>query len=238
MARSSVVILGFTIILAVAACSAPGTSSSGGGGGPTGTPTGAPTGTGTGMPPPSGAAVALPFAVSAEFVPSGFMGDSPADFNAVKMSPDASKCPARDPSAKGACYSIDWTPSFLAGAKSAWVGVYWQYPANNWGGKAGKAIGSGATKVTFLAKGAAGGEALTFLTGGINAKGGDPTLTFSDSFSAKTDVTLTTSWTRYEVPLMGQTYSSVIGAFGWSMTTSAMAAVTSVTFYVDDIAWE
>jgi hypothetical protein len=162
------------------------------------------------------------------------MGDSPTDFNAMKMSPDASKCPGRDPAAKGSCYSVDWTPVFLTNAKSAWVGVYWQYPANNWGAKEGKTIPAGATKVSFSAKGAAGGEAITFLAGGVNAKA-DPTLKYADSFSASTDVTLTTDWAHYEVPLTGDTYTSVIGAFAWSMTTTSTAPVT---FYVDDITWE
>lgn len=225
----------------VAACSAPGLSPGGGGPSSTG-PT--PSGTGTGNPDtppdadggtPSTGSIALPFLVSDQFVPSGFMGDSPADFNAIKMSPDASKCGARDPSAKGVCYSVSWTPSFLPNAKSAWVGVYWQYPANNWGAKSGKPIASGAAKVSFLAKGGAGGEMLTFLAGGINTKGGDPTLTYSDGFSATLPATLTTSWTRYEIPLSGDTYSSVLGGFGWSITTNAM---TPVSFYVDDITWE
>jgi hypothetical protein len=228
----------FTWILA--GCSAPGTSPTGTGG--TGGAAGSGGAGGTGGSPdmagdsgtPNGS-IALPFQVSDQFVPSGFMGDSPTDFNAVKMSPDATMCASRDPSAKGSCYTVAWTPSFLSGAKSAWVGVYWQYPANNWGGKAGKDIATGAAKVSFLAKGGAGGEALTFLAGGINTKGGDPTLTYSDSFSATLPATLTTSWTRYEIPLSGQTYSSVLGGFGWSITTST---TSPVTFYVDDITWE
>jgi hypothetical protein len=152
------------------------------------------------------------------------------------MSSDATKCPARDASAKGSCYSVAWTPTLLTGAKSAWVGVYWQYPANNWGAKEGKTINSGATKVSFSAMGAAGGEKITFLAGGVNVKGStDPTLKYADSFSASTDVQLTTSWAHYEIALSGDNYTSVIGAFAWSMTTTS---TSPVTFYVDDISWE
>jgi hypothetical protein len=169
------------------------------------------------------------------FVPSGFMGDSPADFNSIKMSSDSSLCIPRQPGAQGSCYTISWTPTLLAGAKSAWVGVYWQYPSNNWGAKPGKAIAPGASKVTFTAAGAAGGEQVEFLVGGVNTTGGTAGLTYADTFTANVQATLTTSWTRYEVSLAGDTYASVIGGFAWSITTSS---TTPVTFYIDDIEWE
>jgi hypothetical protein len=163
------------------------------------------------------------------------MGDSPADFNAVMMSSDASKCLPRQSGAKGACYTISWTPTPLAGQKSAWVGVYWQYPSNNWGAKPGKSVASGASKVTFSAAGAAGGEQVQFIVGGVNTSGGNASLPYADTFTAHTAATLTTSWTSYEVSLAGDSYSSVIGAFAWSITTSS---TTPITFYIDDIEWE
>ena len=217
-------------VAAAAACSAPGSSP----------PAGAASGSGSGGSSSGGTTaptgpVALPFVVSDDFVPSGFMGDSPADFDAVKMSSDSTKCIARQAGAKGACYSIAWTPAPLSGAKSAWVGVYWQYPSNNWGAKAGKAIAGGATKVSFSAAGAAGGEQVTFLVGGVNTSGGTAGLTYADTFTANTQETLTTSWTRYEIPLTGDSYTSVIGGFAWSITTSA---TTPISFYIDDIEWE
>jgi hypothetical protein len=225
----------FAAVAAVAACSAPGSN------GPAQDPNSSSGGTssssgGTGSSSGGTGPLGLPFQVSDSYVPSGFMGDSPTDFNAVKMSPDPTKCTDRDPAAKGACYTVNWTPVFLSGQKSAWVGVYWQYPANNWGAKEGKDIPAGATKVSFSAKGAAGGEKLTVIAGGVNIKGSsDPTLTHADTFQAQTDVQLTTSWAHYEIPLTGDTYSKVIGAFAWSMTTSAS---TPVQFFVDDISWE
>ena len=162
------------------------------------------------------------------------MGDAPTDFNAVKMTSDSALCPTRQAGAKGACYKITWTPTRVGDASTAWVGVYWQYPSNNWGAKAGKTIAAGATKVTFLAAGAAGGEGVEFLAGGVNTSGG-PGLTYADTFSAKTDATLTTSWAPYEISLSGDSYSSVIGAFAWSITTSS---TSPITFYVDNIEWE
>jgi hypothetical protein len=181
--------------------------------------------------------VAVPFTVSDDFQPTGFMGDSPDDFNAITMSSDASQCPARVSGAVGACYSIQWTPQISAGATSAWVGVYWQYPANNWGVLAGRAIQAGATKVTFAAAGAAGGEQVDFLVGGVNNPPSSPAdagLTHADSFRATKTVTLTKGWATYEVPLTGDTYESVIGGFAWSITASS---TTPISFYVDDIQW-
>jgi hypothetical protein len=209
----------------LAGCSAPGStppaSTHGSSGGPPDTSDGGP--------------ISIPFVVSDQFVPSGFMGDSPTDFNGIKMSADSTACPTRAPDAKGACYAITWTPAFVPDASSAWVGVYWQYPSNNWGAQPGKPVSPGATKVSFYAIGAKGGEQIQFLAGGVNVAGSNPALTYADTFSASTQVTLTTSWQQYEVPLTGDTYSSVIGAFAWSITTTS---TDPIAFYVDDIEWE
>jgi hypothetical protein len=191
-----------------------------------------------GTTPPAtndGGPVSLPFTVSDDFVPSGFMGDSPTDFNGIKMSSDSTKCITRLSGAKGACYTISWTPTFVGDAGSAWVGVYWQYPSNNWGAKTGRVVAPGATKVTFSAAGAAGGEAVEFIVGGVNNPAGAVVLPNADSFNVHTNATLTTSWATYEVSLADTSYSSVIGGFAWSITTSS---TTPITFYIDDIEWE
>jgi len=226
--------LALTSAFGALGCSAPGstppagahTGSSGGGSGGSGSSSGS---------GDDGGPLALPFTVSDDFVPSGFMGDSPTDFNGIAMSADTSACPSRAPNAVGACYSVQWTPTFVPDAKSAWVGVYWQYPSNNWGALPGKPVSAGATKVSFAAMGAKGGEVIQFLAGGVNTTGGNPALTNADSFSATASVTLTSSWATYEVPLTGDTYSSIIGAFAWTITTSA---TDPISFYVDDIVWE
>lgn len=201
-------------------------------------------GSGSGSPPPpppmdaSTGPLALPLTVSSDFQPTGFMGDTPADFQNIMMSSDSSQCPApRVAGAVGACYSVQWTPVVSMGASSAWVGVYWQYPANNWGALPGRSIQSGATKVTFAAAGAAGGEEVEFLVGGMNTtpSSADAGLSYSDSFKATTMVTLTKDWQTYEIPLTGDQYQSVLGGFAWTITTTSTAPTA---FYVDDIQWE
>jgi hypothetical protein len=180
--------------------------------------------------------VSLPFTVSDDFQPTGFMGDSPADFNAITMSSDSSQCPARVSGAVGVCYSVQWTPLIASGQSSAWVGVYWQYPGNNWGAQPGRAVQPGATKVTFAAAGAAGGEQIEFIVGGVNVgpATGDGGLPNADSFKASKLVTLTKGWSTYEIPLTGDEYQKVIGGFAWSITA---ASATPIAFYVDDVQW-
>jgi hypothetical protein len=204
------------------------------------------TGTGGGQQPPPAAmpdmamttpppASALPFIVDTPFVTSGFMGDG-AMPGAVTMMPekasDSQDCNGQRAAGTpaGACHSVVYTPPAANGM--GWAGVYWQYPANNWGEKAGFAIPAGATKVTFQAKGLKGGEKVTFLAGGI-INAGKP---YTDSLKATVQVTLTTSWAPYSIDLTGQSYSQVLGGYGWTM--AAADAGASGGFFVDDIEWQ
>ena len=181
-----------------------------------------------------GASVSLPFYVSDQFIPSGYMGASQDAMNGVKMSNAPTDCIARTPGAAGDCYKISFTATVPAGG-STWAGVYWQSPANNWGAKPGKQIAAGAQKVSFYAAGAAGGEKIQFCAGGVNTKGADPTLTHRDRFTAQVPaIALTTTWEKYEISLVGATYDEVLGGFCW---VSAATASGTTTFYVDDVRW-
>jgi hypothetical protein len=177
-------------------------------------------------------AVTVPFYVSDQFVASGFMGD----YTGLTLSQDPTKCKTpRETGAQGFCYTATWVPK-VGDAGSDWSGVYWQSPANNWGAKPGKPIASGATKVTFYAAGAIGGEILTVSVGGINANGASASLPYGDSFTVKQPpVTLTTAWTQYSVSLVGTTYTTVLGGFCMVLTATAD---TSETIYIDDVEWQ
>jgi hypothetical protein len=169
------------------------------------------------------------------FVSSGFMGDG-STAGLITMTPakmgDPTDCHAMRASATAAgnCHIVVYMPPATGGM--GWGGVYWQYPANNWGMKPGFPIPSGAKKVTFQAKGAKGGEIVTFLAGGIIGAG----MAHTDSLKAMATETLTSAWAPYSIDLSGQTYSEVLGAFGWTM--KATDAGAGATFYVDDIQWQ
>jgi len=177
----------------------------------------------------------LPFVVDTVFVSSGFMGDGnmagPITMVPAKMG-DSTDCNGMRSSstAQGSCHVVTYAPPASGGM--GWGGVYWQYPANNWGTKAGYAVPAGAKKVTFQAKGAKGGEKVQFLAGGIVGA----MQPYTDSIKATTTVTLTTTWAAYSIDLTGQSYTSVLGGFGWTMT--AMDAGTSGGFFVDDVQWQ
>jgi hypothetical protein len=182
-------------------------------------------------------AVKLPFYLSDQFVPSGFMGDSTASMMAITLTHDAASCKSpRQTGAGGDCYGVVWAPTLTGDAGAAWAGVYWQSSANNWGSKPGKAIAPGATKISFYAAGAAGGETIQLCAGGINSMGTSATLPYGDTFKVQEPaITLTTTWTQYELPLTGASYTTVIGGFCWVTSTTKSE---NVKFYIDDVQWE
>jgi hypothetical protein len=200
----------------------PGASSSSGGVG------GSPASTGAG----GTVSVTLPLTISTVFAASGYMGDG-ATVSSVEMLPlkptDPQDCGGdRSPAALGTCYTVTYKP---VASGLGWAGVYWQYPANNWGAMSGLAIPAGATKVSVWAKGAAGGETLTLVAGGIQTSG----MAHEDTFKANTTAVLTTSWAEYTIALP-TTYGPVLGGFAWSV--SAPMGGASVQFSIDSIQWE
>lgn len=155
---------------------------------------------------------AVPFEVSADFIPAGYMGDH------GDITQTADDCPDRPDEAAGACYTVE----YAAEGGNGWAGVVWQYPQDNWGALPGLCV-EGATKVVFQAKGAAGGEAVGFGAAGGQTAG---------------DLILTDEWASYEITLPPNYNESgenggVVAGFSWS----AGAAGGPLTFYIDDIRW-
>jgi hypothetical protein len=119
---------------------------------------------------------------------------------------------------------------------------------NNWGTAAGYAIPTGATKVSFWARGQLGGEIVSFDVGFAVT----PTATapcFDHVSASLPNQVLTTTWTHYTIPLGGQTYApAVIVPFGFTLAaagqpardagTGDAAAASPVQFFVDDIEWQ
>ncbi|MCA9514386.1 MAG: hypothetical protein KC635_05545, partial [Myxococcales bacterium] len=155
--------------------------------------------------------VALPFALDDYYGPSGFFPEGEANNVDATVA-----CPMRAGDQAGLCHGFTWTPG-----SGGFAGVWWQNPDGNWGDGPGLLIAEGATKVTFWAWGATGGEVVKFLAGYP-----------SDGFERDSgEITLTTTPTEYSVNLIGADYTDVAGGFGW------VTAAGGVTFYVDDITW-
>jgi len=174
----------------------------------------------------------LPYQVDSIHIASGYMGDG-ATPGAIVEDPTMSCMTSRPAAAVGKCHKFTYAP--VAGGL-LWAGVYWQSPVNNWGMQAGKRVAPGATKVTFYAAGAKGGEIVTFIVGEST------TSLYTDGVSASNQITLTTTMTKYSLDITGQMYDGVIGGFGWTAAApaggAADAAAASVTFTVDSIQWE
>lgn len=188
----------------------------------------------------------LPFFVNApgNFVKSGFMGDAMMTVTAAPSETDTDgTCGGNraDAAAGGDCDTFKIDPS-LAG-DMAWQGVFYQFPANNWGTFPGRTIASGATKVTFQAR-ASRSVAVMFQVGMCNP---DDSTMCADGFYAYPDsaddahtVTVGTEWTELTVSLSGKDYSKgVHGAFSWSISNTDLLGDTSaLDLYVDAIAWQ
>ena len=155
------------------------------------------------------------------FVPSGWMGD----YGDIKYD-GASK---EDAYLGDSCIKLVYSGKASQGAR--WAGMLWQNPANNWGNVDGGFDLSKATKLTFWARGAKGGERIEeFKVGGIMGE-------FSDSDSAVVGpVILNKDWTQYTIDLKGKDMSYIIGGFCWAANIDNNPE--GATFYLDEIKFE
>lgn len=155
------------------------------------------------------------------YIPSGYMGDR-SDITLDTSSFD-------NPHSGTTCIKTVYTNDISQGAR--WAGVYWQSPANNWGEKKGGFDLTGATKLSFWARGEYGNERIEeFKIGGITGL-------YPDSDIAGIGpVILTYEWKQYEIDLRGKDLSYISGGFCWS--TNIDVNPDGATFYLDDIRYE
>ena len=171
-----------------------------------------------------------PFAVSNFFTPSGHMGDGERAGH-IRMDVQNDACLARPEDAAGDCYRFVYRP----GAKD-WAGVYWVYPANNWGSRAGRQVrGERFRQVRLQAASDTPDLPVNFVVGGI----ADPTLPNRDRVSAATSVRLGTDWQIIRLDISGQEFDSVVGALAWSLAyPQGWDRSEPVVLYLDDIVWD
>jgi len=158
--------------------------------------------------------------VLADYKPTGWMGDL-KDINLAVASSD-------NPHSPPICTKIVYSPK----GNNGWAGIYWQYPANNWGNNSKGYDLTGAEKLTFWARGQVGGERAEFKVGGITGQ-------YPDSMTTpiSTDVVvLSNEWQQYTIDLTGQDLSHVIGGFCWvtNINQNPMGCIV----YLDDIIYE
>jgi hypothetical protein len=119
-------------------------------------------------------------------------------------------------------------------------------PCPNWGDEPDAGFNlTGATKVTFYAKGAHGGEKVEYYVGGIgwsvDPAGNSiaPEKPYPDSFPKVSTgyVTLTKKWKQYHIDLRGKNLSYVLSGFGW-VTNAKRNNSRDITFYLDDVRWD
>jgi hypothetical protein len=155
------------------------------------------------------------------YFPSGWMGDySDVTFDSAYL---------QNSHAGSTCIRIVYNNKATQGAR--WTGIYWQNPANNWGNRPGGYDLTGATKVTFWAKGDKGGERIEeFKIGGMTGE-------YSDSDLAGIGpVVLTPEWKQYTIDIEGKDLSSITGGFAWAANIDNNP--DGLTMYLDDIRYE
>lgn len=165
----------------------------------------------------------LPLVVYAEneqtgrpYVPSGWMGK----ITAMKLDPASTA----QPYAGKVCMRVEYS------APNEWAGVVWQHPENDWGDRPGGWNLTGASRLTFRARGERGGETVTFHVGIIG-----PDKPFADSSVTKLEgVRLTPEWREYVISLDGKDLSRIKTGFGWTVSGQGRPVV----FYLDDVRFE
>jgi hypothetical protein len=156
---------------------------------------------------------------SNKYIPSGWMGD----VRDLRFTDDY----RTDSYAGMSCIRIDYHSL----GSYHWSGIYWLYPANNWGEKnAGRNL-SGAKALIFWARGETGTERISeFKIGGLS---GD----FPDTGEAHLrDVHLTKTWKQYRIELKDADISRIAGGFCFVVTRKDNPK--GCVFYLDEIRYE
>jgi hypothetical protein len=174
------------------------------------------------VPEPAPAPKAVPILIlyggnssAAPYVASGWMGNT----GAIGFD---DRC-TETPHSGSACIKLEYK------AAGDWGGIAWQDPPNDWGDKDGGHNLTGAAKLTFWARGQAGGEKVDFYIGAI--KSDKP---FPDTAITRITTTLTTDWKQYTIDLTGKNLTRIKTGFGWSLAGQGHP----LTFYLDDIQYE
>ena len=162
----------------------------------------------------------LPFVANTAFISSDYQNIGTALGNVACADND------RAPGAIGQCRKWSYTVPQDVAAPPAYVGVGYVRKFDAGFTHPPVCLADGATYVNFYAKGAVGGEKIT-----VTAQG-----------APEIEVTLTTSWALYQIPLAGVVYNTdadgVDLGFFWKIIPATMGGVLPPeTFQIDSIQW-
>lgn len=147
---------------------------------------------------------------------SGYMGDH----DALKVDEMCRESPHEG----ATCIRVEYVST------NGWAGLCWQDPANDWGEKPGGRNLSKARELSFWARGARGGERVTFSMGGF-ARGKK----YCDTAEAELkDVALNKDWTHYRLNLEGLDLTRVKTGFAFVLAASN----APIAFYIDDVEYK
>ncbi|MFO0859833.1 MAG: glycoside hydrolase family 2 TIM barrel-domain containing protein [Phycisphaerales bacterium] len=149
------------------------------------------------------------------FTPSGWMGNT----SAISMDPGSSD----KPHSGATCLKVQYT------AGDNWGGVAFQSPANDWGDQPGGYDLTGAKKLTFWARGQAGGEKVEIKVGTIGRE-----KKYHDTAIVSKQLVLTSDWKKYEIDLSGKDLTCIKTGLVWALGGQGKP----VTFFLDDVWFE
>ena len=169
--------------------------------------------------------IQFPFYVYEDFessknhgVPSGWLGD----YRDITLNLNYKGNPYKGNS----CIKITYIP--LGSRKAYWVGIMWQYPANNDGTIDAGLDLNGAKKITFWIRGEKGGEIIdAFKFGG--AIGSYPDSDIAGIY----DILLSKEWEQHTINLDHKDLRYISGFFTW--VASKYRNPQGITFYIDEV---
>lgn len=152
---------------------------------------------------------------NAPYVPSGFMGE----IRSITLDTTCTDSPKNGEH----CLKCSFSNT------KSWGGVAWQNPENDWGEKPGGLDLTGARKLTFWVRGAAGGESVKF---GFGLLGRDKK--FFDTAKKEISLNLTDQWKQHTIDLSDCDLKRIKTGFFWSLESKGKP----ISFFLDDIKFQ
>jgi uncharacterized membrane protein YgcG len=165
----------------------------------------------------------LPYPATEGFIPSGYDSAALTQIGQVKCTAgEQSAAHVNADAAHDLCSVFTYTPDAVA---PSYAGVRYIRMFDTMFTHAPVCIADGVTYVNFWAKGAAGGEKVTFTAQG----------------AAEIEFPLTNAWKQYQIPMTGVVYNTdatgVELGFYWKVVPPVGGTAVLTKFYVDHIEW-